>query len=354
MVVAVAAHVVARGNGAPGEASSSSGRTLAAHESNVAGRGDHRGVVGATRRRRHVDAKAIFIACAHHRRAQRRVRRDAAADLHVLEPEPASGTPRLAHEHLDDRGLIARTQIGERLRFGHPVRAHVMQQRGLEPAEREVVAVLARGHRARERDRVRISRARESIDHDAARITKAEQLGALVERLARGVVARRAELDDLAAIDHAHQRCMAARNDQREVRHRRLLGLEKDRRQMALEVMHADERHPGDPRDRLRRLQPDEQRADEPGRIRHRDAVDFGERASGAFERGLHDGHDVQDVRARCELRHDAAVTLVDLVLRRDHIRAHDASIVDDRRGGLVARALEPEHAKRHGGCSSI
>ena len=67
----------------------------------------------------------------------------------------------------------------------------------MSPLNEKSAPVDAAGHRARERDRPRIAGLREPIDHDAARIAEPEQLGALVERLAGGVVARRAELDDV-------------------------------------------------------------------------------------------------------------------------------------------------------------
>src|SRR5687768_3120903 len=122
-----------------------------------------------------------------------------------------------------------------------------MEQRRLETAERKVGTVLAGRHRARKLDGLRIAGLRELVDHRAARITEAEQLGALVECLAGRVVACRAELDELAVTVDAHERRMTTANDQCEVRHRRWIGLEIDRREMPLEVMHADERLAGDP-----------------------------------------------------------------------------------------------------------
>jgi hypothetical protein len=55
-------------------------------------------------------------------------------------------------------------------------------------------------------------------------------------------------------IEDANQRRVPSRDDQREVRHRRCIGLEVDRAQVTLEVVYADERQLRDPRDRLRGL----------------------------------------------------------------------------------------------------
>jgi hypothetical protein len=116
-------------------------------------------------------------------------------------------------------------------------------------------------------------------------------------------------------------------------------------------MVHADKLLAGHPRDRLRGLQPDEQRADQAGRVRHRDPVDVGERRAGVVERRADHRDDVLDVRARRELGHDPAVTRMDLVLRRDDLAPHRLAIDHDRRGRLVARALDPEDV--HGCCSS-
>ena len=59
--------------------------------------------------------------------AFRTVRRNTTADLHVMELKTTSRPARLAHEHLDDRSLITRTKIRERLIVRHAVTAHVMK-----------------------------------------------------------------------------------------------------------------------------------------------------------------------------------------------------------------------------------
>ncbi len=109
-------------------------------------------------------------------------------------------------------------------------------------------------------------------------------------------------------------------------------------------MMDADERQSPSVRDRFSDLQRDEERADEPRSARHRDRVDVGQADPSSLERLRDDGHHVDDVVARGELGHDAAVLGVDVDLRGDHVGEDVRAVLDNRRGGLVARALEAEH----------
>ena len=65
---------------------------------------------------------------------------------------------------------------------------------------------------------------------------------------------------------------------------------------------------------------------------------------AGLDQRLIEHRHDVDDVGARRQLGHHAAVGSVHVVLRRDHVGQRAHAVLDHRRGGLVARALEAEH----------
>src|SRR5204862_3384120 len=115
-----------------------------------------------------------------------------------------------------------------------------------QPREREVEA----GHaRYRERVRLSVAVARERVERSAARIGKPEQPCPLVERLAGGVVERRAEhahTIPAAVADVEQQRVAAAREQTRE----RWLeggGLEEERRHVPVQVIDGDERQPPRP-----------------------------------------------------------------------------------------------------------
>ena len=84
-----------------------------------------------------------------------------------------------------------------------------VHDRGLQPREREVEAVVE--HRPRERDRVGIAVAREPVDRRAARVAEAEEPRDLVERLARGVVDGLAEDAVRAVVVHRRPRASCDR-----------------------------------------------------------------------------------------------------------------------------------------------
>src|SRR3954447_21423408 len=114
------------------------------------GRGDHRRVVGAERQRCERSVRE--------RRAQRGVRCDAADDGDPI----GAGRVDALHEGAHDRPLVARRQIGTP--SGELVLAQLsdgVQQRGLEPGEREVEAWNAGD---REVVRLRIAFTREQVE----------------------------------------------------------------------------------------------------------------------------------------------------------------------------------------------
>ncbi len=119
---------------------------------------------------------------------------------------------------------------------------------------------------------------------------------------------------------------------------------EKGRVDVAFEVVDAHDRRAVHPGQRLGRRAADEERADEPGPLGHRDAVEIAQPHPGLRERPANDGHDHLEVAARGELGHDAAVGGVDIVLGGDDAREHLAPAVEHGGGGLVARRLDAEH----------
>ena len=126
-------------------------------------------------------------------RAQLRVRCNPADDSESREPGRGR---RLAQRAATSARTIARWYEAARsalpaLGLVRPEVANRVQQRGLQPREGEVEPGHARDGKV---EGGGITVGGEPIDHHAARIAEAEQLGALVECFARGIVARRAEL----------------------------------------------------------------------------------------------------------------------------------------------------------------
>ena len=147
------------------------------------GRRDHRRVVGAERRAREHRAQPGRLGLVEHPGPQRGVGRDPAADDDRVDAGRAR-PPAAASSRARRRPRPGTTRRRRRPRLG--VLADALHDRGLEPGEREVVAVVE--HRARERDRVRVALAREPVDDGSAGIAEPEEARDLVERLARRVV----------------------------------------------------------------------------------------------------------------------------------------------------------------------
>ena len=140
-------------------------------------------------------------------------------------PWLAGGVDRLAREHVADRLLEARRDVGDRHRLAGPLaRLDPARDRGLEPGEREVepvpLQVAAAGEPAREVDRTTLlPLARRPVDLRPAGERQPEQPGDLVERLARRVVDRGAErLDAAGDVLDPEQAGVPAADQQREAR----------------------------------------------------------------------------------------------------------------------------------------
>ena len=110
-----------------------------------------------------------------------------------------------------------------------------------------------------------------------------------------------------------------------------------------MQVVDRDERKPPRPGERLRRREPDEEGADQPGPARDGDGLDVVERGAGARKRFLQHGADQLQMAPRGDLGDDAAVTTVQFRLGSDDVR-QDATVArDESDGGLVAGRLDPE-----------
>ena len=250
-------------------------------------------------------------------------------------------------ERLDDRVLVARREVRRALaRAVLAEVAHLVEQRGLHAREREVQPVEAA--RDREGERLRVAVAGELLERRAAGERQAEQARALVERLAGGVVERAAEdVEGRVVLDAREQRVAAAgeQADERRLEddaRRPSETAQEVRRDVALEVVDRRERQAARGGDRLRGRDADEQRADEPRPLRDADERDVVERRAGAAQRVVDRGVGELEVVARGDLRHDAAVGVVD-ALRGDDVRQHVAVAGDDRRARVVAARLDRE-----------
>ena len=206
------------------------------------GERDHRAVVGAQRQ----------LGVVHPRRRARAARIESLAQMRLAPTPPATtsrSSPlasqcghRLVHQHVDDRRLRRRGQIGPVL-LAH-VAAALAQLRHhcrLQAGEREV-EVAAVQQRPRQIERRRIAERRQPRERRPTGIRQTHHLGRLVEGLAGRVVDGLAEQRVAPHVVDAHQLRVPARDEQRDERKARRIGREKRRQQVAFEVVHAERR----------------------------------------------------------------------------------------------------------------
>ena len=112
---------------------------------------------------------------------------------------------------------------------------------------------------------------------------------------------------------------------------------------MGAKVVDGDERQAARPCDRLRRREPDEERADEARALCDAHLADIRERDVRVLERGADHRGDELEVPPRGDLRDDAAVTRVQIRLRGHDEESSSAVAGDDGGRRLVARRLDAQ-----------
>ena len=199
----------------------------------------------------------------------------------------------------------------------------------------------------------RVALLREAVYNRAAGIAEAHHLGALVERLAHGVVDRLAEYLEMQRVVDAYYLRVASAHEQAQVRERRLPHRlvrlpDEIGKYMALEVVHHDYRDvEGEPHS-LGERSPDKQRAEKPGTAGECDCREL-RRTYRSPRQGLADHrHYVELMRAGCKFGHDSAVSAVH-VLARDHVR-EQVAVAYHRGGSIVAGRFYAKYNVCHNG----
>ena len=185
------------------------------------------------------------------------------------------------------------------------------------------------------------------VDDGPAGIAETGAPRNLVEDLAGRVVAGARERHDAVLLD-AHELGVAAGDDEPVERMRHRVGqasasAEEGGEEMAFEVVDRDERDPPRERQRLRGRESDEERADQTRTGRGGDEPDVLERDGRRGERLLERRREVLEVRARGDLRHDAAVGRVRGELGGDDVGQDAPVAVEHGDRGLVAGGFDAE-----------
>jgi hypothetical protein len=250
-------------------------------------------------------------------------------------------------EREDDRALVRGGEVGAPLlELLRPQLAHGVEQRRLDPGEREVEA---RNAGDRKPERLGVAATGQCVDGGTARVAEPEQPRALVERLSGSVVERRAEPFGRAVPAHRQQEGVPPAREQADERRLDRLVTEVERRDVPLQVVDRNERDPPRPGDRLRRREPHEEGADQPGPARDADARDVAQPHSRLCQRlADHRGHELE-MAAGGDLGDDAAVAGMELGLRGDDRREHGAVAGHDGGSRLVAGSLDAQDRR---GCA--
>ena len=258
---------------------------------------------------------------------------------------------RLRRQRVDDRLLERGGQPVDRDRLAPlAIAGDLAQDRGLQPGEAEVVGAIGLRPRKPGRGRNALGRRR---DRRSARIRQLEQPPDLVEGLAGRVVDGLAEERVATVIVHEDQLRVPATDHEAEERKCRLRRERVARERIgqpvrvdvALDVVHADQRKVVGDREGLGEVHADEQGADEPRPVRHRHRVEVRPIGLRLVHRGLERRHDPAQLLARCHLRHDPTGRGVQRDLAGHLVRLDPAPIDDDRDPRLVARRLDRQDA---------
>ncbi len=139
---------------------------------------------------------------------------------------------------------------------------------------------------------------------------------------------------------------MSARDEQADEWRHRVAMLERGGEQVRLHVVHTDHRQIPRYGDCLAEAHPHQKRPDQAGCMGNSHCFQILQRAFGLDQRLLNSRHQSSQVRARRQLRHNAAEHPMDVLRENDqrtHVRGISASIHDGG-GRLITRSLDSEH----------
>ncbi|MNS94906.1 hypothetical protein D3C72_1291380 [compost metagenome] len=253
---------------------------------------------------------------------------------------------RLGRQHIDDRIDKGPRQVGPVLLAGIGQLAGLRQHRGLQPREGKI-EIARMQHRPRQRESARRTELCQPRHFRAAGIAQAQQLGSLVEGLARGIVQRFAQQRVVADAAHFHQLRMPAGHQQRHEREGRRLARQQRRQQVAFQVVHADHRHVQRKAQRIGHRGADQQRAGKARALGEGDGVDVLAGAAGIGQHLFEQRQHTADMVARGEFGHHAPIVAVHGDLRVQRMREQAGLGVVEGQPGFVAGRFDAED--KHG-----
>ena len=184
---------------------------------------------------------------------------------------------------------------------------------------------------------------RELGERRPPRVTEPEQFRGLVEGFPGGVVQGFAQQFVVADARHAHELSVAPRNQQRDKREGRCSFFQQWRKQMPLEMMHADRPDSETEREAVRDGRAHEQRSCKAGALGVSDRVQVRLLDSGSAQDLADQREQPPNVVPRRELRYDAPVCVVQRHLRMQGVSEQAAVAVVDGHPGFVAGGFDAQ-----------
>ena len=175
------------------------------------------------------------------------------------------------------------------------------------------------------------------------RIRQAEQLGGLIERLARSIVHGFAHDTILTNAVYPYQQGMTTGHQQRHERKRWRVRLQHGRQQVTFHMMHADGRHAPGPGQAAANRRTDQQRANQPRTTGIGDAIDRARRNACSTEDLVQQRQGFAYMIARGQFRHDAAILGVQRDLAVQGVREQATITVIEGDAGFVAGSFKAQ-----------
>jgi len=184
-----------------------------------------------------------------------------------------------------DNGILeARQEIGKlRMAGRYPGLGDPFQGGRLEPAEAEVQASVLHPGQG-ESELISVSPGRQPLDDRASRIAQVEELGDLVEGLARGVVPCPAQQPEAQPLFKEEERRMPAGDKESQSRKRDVRVLQEGGFHVGFKMIDPEERLPVIISKTLGKREPDKEGADEARTLSHGENVDVGGRKRSPLE----------------------------------------------------------------------
>ncbi len=309
--------------------------------------GDHRRVVRAQARRRIRELEPTTLSLFVHPSLELRIRRNSTGNRDPPDASLLDGSHGSVRQHVHHGGLEAGRYILDP-KLGASI-TEEPEHRRFEPAEAEVQRAVQL--RAGEMHSFRVAIFGQSVDNRPAGIAQSDRPCRFVERFARRVVSGATE-DTILAVSADKRQIGVAAGDNETYKGKLKIRVAKEVGvNVALQVVDTNEREVEDGRDGLRGRDTDQESTKKAGPVRYSDRLDLSKTGARRVESFLEDWINQLDMLARRDFGDNAAEPRMQINLGGHDVGKDFASVLDDRRGSLIAARFDPKYV--HASCAS-